>query len=155
MGLITLSGASIVVATLTPFPTLAQEVAQVSGLASQTMTVLVVNSTTGNNTISDGTDRAPFRTITRALQVAQPNTVVLLAPGSYTAETGESFLIQLKPRVTIQGNSETRGEGIVIQGSGAFLCRTFARQNVTILGEDQAGLVRVTVTNSQPQGYGL
>ena len=130
----------------------AQTVAQAN---SQATTVLLVNSSTGNDATADGTDRAPFRTISQALRVAQPNTVVLLAPGRYTAETGETFPLQLKPGVVLQGNPETRGEGIVIQGSGAFLSRSFARQNVTILGATQAALVGVTVSNPQPQGYGL
>ncbi|NJP09418.1 MAG: DUF1565 domain-containing protein [Leptolyngbyaceae cyanobacterium RU_5_1] len=68
--------------------------------------VLYVDPIHGNNGTADGSDRAPFKTITHALQVAQPNTVILLASGTYSAETGESFPIALQPRITIKGNAE-------------------------------------------------
>ena len=51
--------------------------------------------------------------------------------------------------------TETRGQGIVIQGTGFFLSRTFARQNVAIVGADRAILSGVTVKNPDAQGYGV
>ncbi|XGW00544.1 MAG: DUF1565 domain-containing protein [Leptolyngbya sp. BL-A-14] len=122
---------------------------------STTQTVLLVNPVTGDDSIADGSDRAPFRTITQALQVAPAGTVILLSPGTYSQETGERFPLRLKPDVTVQGNSETRGQGIVIQGSGFILSPAFARQKVAILGADRAILSGVTVQNPDPQGYGV
>ncbi len=117
--------------------------------------MLTVNSAAGNDATADGSDRAPFKTITQALQVAPPGAVIMLAPGTYSQETGETFPLHLKPDVTLQGNSDTRGQDIVIQGSGQFLSPTFARQKITILGADRAILAGVTVKNPDPQGYGV
>ena len=120
-----------------------------------TQAILLVNPTMGNDAIADGSERAPFKTITQALQVARPSTVIFLSPGMYSQETGETFPLRLKPDVTVQGNTETRGQGIVIQGSGFFLSPTFARQKVAIVGADRAILAGVTVKNPDPQGYGV
>jgi parallel beta-helix repeat protein len=120
-----------------------------------TSAALLVNPTSGDDAVADGSDRAPFKTITRALQVAPAGTVILLTSGTYSQETGETFPLRLKPDVTIQGNTETRGQDIVIQGSGFFLSPTFARQKVTIVGADRAILAGVTVKNPDPQGYGV
>ena len=122
---------------------------------SATQAILLVNATMGNDAIADGSERAPFKTLTQALQVARPGTVILLSPGTYSQETGETFPLRLKPDVTVQGNTETRGQGIVIQGSGFFLSPTFARQKVAIVGADRAILAGVTVKNPDPQGYGV
>ncbi len=121
----------------------------------ETATVLIVNPATGNDAAADGSEKAPFKTITQALQVAQPNTVIQLMPGTYSVETGESFPLKLRSGIIIQGNSLTRGSDIVIRGSGFFLSPTWARQNVAILGANQAALIGVTVTNPEPQGYGV
>jgi parallel beta-helix repeat protein len=44
---------------------------------------------------------------------------------------------------------------VTITGGGEFLSRKFGGQNVTIVGANQASLSGVTVTNSNPRGYGL
>ena len=128
---------------------------QVGQTDSSNHTFAIVNPATGNDATADGSDRAPFKTITKALQQAQPNTIVLLTPGVYSADTGEIFPLVLKSGVTVHGNPQTRGQGILIRGSGSFLSQTSARQNVTILGATQAALVGVTVTNPENAGYGL
>lgn len=117
--------------------------------------LLFVNPATGNDATGNGSDRAPLKTITQALQLAHPNTVILLAPGTYSAETGEQFPLKLKPRLTLQGQPETRGQNVVIRGGGEFLSPTFARQNITLLAANQSALVGVTITNPNPRGYGL
>ena len=122
---------------------------------SQGNNVLCVNPSVGNDTRGNGTERAPFKTITKALQVAQPNNVIVLSNGTYSASSGETFPLVLKSSVSIQGNPYTQGRNIVIQGGGAFLSPTFARQDITILGANQARLSGVTVTNPNPRGYGL
>ncbi len=118
-------------------------------------TQLLVNPTTGNDTTGNGSDRTPFKTITQALRVAGPNTAIVLAPGTYSEETGETFPIELKPGVTIQGDPASKGRNIIIKGGGLFISPTFARQNIAILGADKAGIVGVTVTNTNRRGYGL
>lgn len=103
----------------------------------------------------DGSENAPFKTITQALQVAQANNVIVLSPGTYSTDSGEEFPLKLKPSVSIQGNPQTRGSNITIKGGGTFISPTFARQNITILGANQATITGVTVTNPNPRGYGL
>lgn len=119
------------------------------------MNRLYVNPSAGNDSNGTGDEQEPFQTITHALQVAQPNTAIVLAPGTYSTETGETFPLKLKAGVTIQGDRGTKGENIVILGGGQFLSRFFGGQNITIAGANQAGLMGVTVTNPNPRGYGL
>jgi parallel beta-helix repeat protein len=129
------------------------QLAQASGSSPQ-YNYLFVNSNTGIDT-AEGNVRSPLKTITRALQIVQPNTIILLAPGTYSAQTGEAFPLQMRPGTTIKGEPRDRGQTVVIQGGGIFLSRTFARQSVTIVGANQSGLTGVTVSNPDAQGYGL
>lgn len=115
---------------------------------------IFVNPQTGSNT-NNGNDNAPLKTLTHALSVVNANSIIKLAPGSYTTNSGEIFPIQLKSSVTVQGEPSDRGQHVLIQGSGLFLSKTSARQQVTVLGADRAGLLGVTVSNLHPQGYGL
>lgn len=118
--------------------------------------ILYVSSSGGSDTVGNGSDRDPFKTITYALSVAPPNTAILLAPGTYSAQTGEQFPIVLQPNVTLQGNPNTRGQNITIKGGGDFLSPTSAGQNITILAASTgAKLSGVTVTNTNYRGYAL
>ena len=121
---------------------------------AQSYSVLYVNSQTGNNA-GNGRETAPFRTITHALTQANPNTIIKLAPGTYNQQSGEVFPLEMKPGVTLQGEISDRGQSIIIQGSGLFLSKTSARQQVALIGANRAGLQGVTVSNPSPQGYGL
>lgn len=116
--------------------------------------LLYVSSSVGNDS-GDGTKSAPLKTISYALKIATPNTEILLAPGSYSRETGENFPLILKPKVTIKGNYLNRGRNILIQGGGDFESQTLNRQNVTIVANDGSKLTGVTITNPNLQGYGL
>jgi parallel beta-helix repeat protein len=109
----------------------------------------------GGNDSATGSVSAPFKTLTKALEVAQPNTIIQLAPGLYSEQTGEVFPIVMKSGVTIRGNVGDRGQEILIRGSGIFLSRTFAKQKVTIVGHGRSGLQGVTVSNPEEQGYGV
>jgi hypothetical protein len=129
--------------------------AQVSTTTTNRQQLLFVNPIVGHDVTGDGSQRSPFRTITHALQRAEPNTVIMLAAGTYSAETGEVFPLQLKPDTTIQGDPSTQGRGITIRGGGAFTSADSIEQNVTILAADRAQLIGVTVSNPNAQGYGL
>jgi parallel beta-helix repeat protein len=109
----------------------------------------------GGSDGGDGSESAPFKTLTKALEAAQANTVIRLAPGLYSEQSGEVFPIMMKSGVTIRGNVSDRGQEILIRGSGVFLSRTFAKQKVTIVGQARSGLQGVTVTNPEEQGYGV
>nr|WP_322644883.1 DUF1565 domain-containing protein [Nostoc sp. DedVER01b] len=117
--------------------------------------VLFVNPTDGDDKAGNGSESAPVKTITQALRLANANTVIMLSTGTYSAETGEEFPLMLKPGVSIQGNPSNQGKDIIIQGGGDYLSRSFAGQNVTIVGATQALLTGVTVTNPNRRGYGL
>ncbi|MBD2445755.1 DUF1565 domain-containing protein [Nostoc sp. FACHB-152] len=114
-----------------------------------------VNPSVGDDTTGNGSDRTPYKTITQALRVTTGNTVIMLAPGTYSTETGEVFPLMLKAGISIQGDTTNKGSGIIIQGGGAYLSRSYGGQNVTIVGANQAGLTGVTVTNPNLRGYGL
>lgn len=120
-----------------------------------TMTPLFVNPIAGNDTAGNGSDRAPFKTITQTLRVAKENTVIYLAPGTYSQQSGETFPLLLKPGITLQGDPPSKGRGVIIRGGGLFISPTFARQNVTILAANKSGIAGVTVTNPNSRGYGL
>ncbi|EDZ96757.1 DUF1565 domain-containing protein [Limnospira fusiformis KN01] len=128
--------------------------AQTPSAAPNSVNVIYVSSSTGNDS-GEGTQASPLRSITQALRVAPPNTAILLAPGTYSVETGEAFPLILKPNITIQGNTENKGQDVVIYGGGVFSSRVFANQNVAIVGANAARLSGVTVTNPHPRGYGL
>ncbi|HEY9620183.1 MAG TPA: DUF1565 domain-containing protein [Crinalium sp.] len=115
--------------------------------------VLYVNPAAG----LDGSDRgaldnAPFRTITYALQQAQPGTIIQLAPGTYSRDTGEVFPLVLRPGISLRGDASTKGQTVLIVGSGAYISPTFARQNVTIQSLENSELIGVTVTNTSIRG---
>ncbi|MHC5937186.1 DUF1565 domain-containing protein [Nostoc sp.] len=117
--------------------------------------VLFVNPSVGDDKAGNGSESAPVKTITQALRLANANTVIMLSTGTYSAETGEIFPLMLKPGISIQGNPSNQGKEIIIQGGGDYLSRSFAGQNVTIVGANQALLTGVTVTNRNGRGYGL
>ncbi|MBD2293439.1 DUF1565 domain-containing protein [Anabaena sphaerica FACHB-251] len=117
--------------------------------------LLFVNPSLGNDQNGNGSEIAPLKTITQALQLAQPNTVIMLSPATYSPNTGEVFPLILKQGVAIQGDPGNKGRGVNILGGGEYLSRSFGRQNVAIVGANQASLSGVTVTNTNSRGYGL
>ncbi len=131
----------------------AEYLAQAESTAS--VQLLFINPSIGNDTSADGSQRSPYRTITQALEAAQGDTVLMLAAGTYSAESGETFPLALKPGITLQGDPTSKGRGIVIRGGGEFLSPTFASQNVAVLGVERSSLIGVTVSNPNPRGYGL
>jgi parallel beta-helix repeat protein len=112
-------------------------------------------SPAGSDLQGSGTQDKPFRSLTFALRLATPNTVVVLLPGTYSRESGEQFPIVLKPGVTVQGDPSDHGAKVIVRGGGEFLSKTDARQNIAILGVNRSRLAGVTITNPNPRGYGL
>jgi parallel beta-helix repeat protein len=116
---------------------------------------LFVNPNMGNDQRGNGSQIAPFQTITQALRIAPQNTVIMLAPGTYSPQTGEKFPLILRAGVALQGDMPNKGRGVNIVGGGDYLSRNFGRQNVAIVGANQTSVTGVTVTNSNSRGYGL
>lgn len=136
-------------------PTAPEPMSNVLAQSPSAANQLYVNPDRGNDRQGQGTAQSPFKTITHALRVAQTNTTIVLAPGTYSTQTGETFPLQLQRGVTISGLPDGRGRSVVIQGGGSYISRTVAAQNVTMIGEDKATLVGVTITNPNRRGYGL
>ncbi|MEH1963915.1 MAG: DUF1565 domain-containing protein [Nostoc sp.] len=113
-----------------------------------------VNPVTGSDT-NAGSQQAPFKTITQALKVAKDNTKIQLADGNYNAASGEVFPLTIASGITVVGNEADKGDRILIEGSGNYLSRTFAGQNVTFVLLDKAELRGVTVTNLASRGSGV
>ncbi len=117
---------------------------------------LYVNSALGNDSGGAGTSESvPYRTINYALQQAQPGTVIRVAPGSYTSQSGEVFPLLLKEGVSLQGDESTKGQRVLVIGSGIYISPSFARQNVTIRAVNNSELRGFTVTNPQTRGTAL
>ena len=114
--------------------------------------VIYVDPVNGLNAAEAGTSANPYKTITSALSQAKPGTVIQLAPGNYS---NESFPILLKPGVTLRGDESSRGERVVISGGGDYISRTFAKQNITILTNQDTTIEGVTVTNTNQRGTGV
>jgi parallel beta-helix repeat protein len=156
--------AAVVMENLDPKIAVAQppQNSQQTPVGEKTMSqvqTLFVNPSIGDDRTGDGSDRTPFKTITQALQASHStraaNTVISLSQGTYSQENGESFPLILHPGITIQGDPGTKGKGTIIQGGNDYLSRSYGRQNITIVGANESGLVGVTVTNANPRGYGM
>lgn len=115
--------------------------------------ILYVNPTTGSDSPNSGqSEAAPLRSITYALQQAESGTTIQLASGQYTAE---SFPLNLKSGVTLQGNEMQQGQGVVVYGGGSHTSPTFARQNVAIVAAANSLINGVTVSNPNTRGTGI
>ncbi|MFQ4141824.1 DUF1565 domain-containing protein [Chlorogloeopsis sp. ULAP02] len=117
--------------------------------------VLFVNPSVGDDKQDKVSESTPLKTITQALRIATPNTTIKLVEGTYSTQTGEMFPLILKPGVTIQGDASNKGRNIIIAGGGDYLSRSFGSKNVAIVGAKEAQIIGVTITNSNPRGYGL
>jgi parallel beta-helix repeat protein len=117
--------------------------------------VIYVNPNQGRDGEGGGTQDAPYRTITYALQTAQPGTVIQLTPGTYSPETGEVFPILIPDGVILKGDDTTQGQNILIFGGGNFVSPTFARQNATLRTAGNSQITGVTLTNPNTRGTGL
>ncbi|ESA36141.1 parallel beta-helix repeat (two copies) [Leptolyngbya sp. Heron Island J] len=145
-------------AVITTLPANAQEPSNSSrdqyalSQGAQNYRVLHVDAAAGHDQQGVGSVEQPYRTITQALRMAPAtSTVILLAPGHYSQESGEHFPLRLRPGLTIQGNAgETRNT--IIAGGGEFQDSGTANY-ATIVTTDRSGLANVTVSN--PKGSGV
>ena len=138
-------------------PVIAQsQVSQSSQISPQvTQNIIYVNPQTGSDRPELGSNVAPFKTISYAISRAQAGQIIQLAYGTYSSATGEKFPIRLRPNVTLRGNETTKGKEITILGGGTLLTKSGFPQNVVIALSDRSELRGVTVTNTNPRGYGL
>ena len=113
--------------------------------------LIYVNPTIGSDSNS-GSPQAPLKTITQALKQSASGTKIQLIPDNYNASTGEIFPLVVPFGVTIIGNEQDKGSGIVINGSGRHFSRIFGSQNVTFVLNSGVKLQGITVTNSASRG---
>lgn len=117
--------------------------------------IIYVNPQTGSDRPDQGSNIAPFKTITYAISRAQAGQIIQLAYGTYSSATGEKFPIRVHLNVTLRGNETEKGKGMAIVGGGTLLTGSGFPQNVAITLADRAELRGVTVTNPNSRGYGL
>jgi len=117
--------------------------------------VIYVNPALGNDTTNDGRENSPFRTISYAISQATDNTVIELASGSYTTDSGESFPLILPSGVILRGNERTQGQTVLVLGGGDFISPTFSRQSMTILARGDSQIRGITITNPRTRGTGV
>ena len=118
--------------------------------------VIYVNPALGSDDSSSGTsDSNAYRTITYALEQADVGTVIQLAPGSYSRDTGEVFPLLVRPGVIVRGNEANKGQTVLIIGGGSYVSPTFASQNVTLRMETDSEVRGIAVTNPNTRGTAI
>ncbi|MEL6929109.1 MAG: DUF1565 domain-containing protein [Cyanobacteria bacterium J06600_6] len=133
-------------------PVMAQAIAQSPTLSKNTV---YVNSQTGDDS-QTGKKTSPLQTITQALAIAKPGSIIQLAPGTYSQETGETFPIVIEDKIAIQGDPRNQGYKTIIRGDGYFVSPTGAGQNVAIVVlKNTVSITGVTVTNNHSRGHGI
>lgn len=116
---------------------------------------IVFVSPQGADMVGAGSQNQAFRTVTAAIAAnPEAGTIFQLSDGKYSEATGESFPIRLPQGAILRGNPSANGT-VVISGGGRFVSSTFASQNIAIVAANDSRIEGVTVTNSNPRGYGL
>ncbi|MBW4635428.1 MAG: DUF1565 domain-containing protein [Iphinoe sp. HA4291-MV1] len=119
-----------------------------------TLTVYV-NPAIGNDA-NAGTRLKPYKTLTHALKVATTTPkIIQLAPGTYSTTSGEVFPLVIPVGVIVVGRKATKGQSIVISGSGKYKSESFGIQNVALVLLNDARLMGITVTNPTEKGTGV
>ncbi|BDA73402.1 hypothetical protein RIVM261_036730 [Rivularia sp. IAM M-261] len=115
--------------------------------------ILYVNPQLGTDGTTTGKSEAtPYRSISYALTQATPGSIIQLASGRYYSET---FPLIIKSGVILKGNENTQGQGVEIIGGDSYMSRTFAKQNVTLVAQDNSQIAGITVTNPNVRGTGV
>ncbi|NJM73260.1 MAG: DUF1565 domain-containing protein [Scytonema sp. RU_4_4] len=115
---------------------------------------IYVNSAIGNDA-NAGTRLNPYKTITRALKVTTTPKMIQLAPGTYSTASGEVFPLIIPVGVLVVGHEATKGQDIVISGSGKYKSESFGVQNTTLVLLNDAHLMGITLTNPTEKGTGV
>jgi hypothetical protein len=100
-----------------------------------------------------GTPAGTFRTLTAALRQASGNTLIRLAPGTYSQDNGESFPLVVPEAAVISGDETNQGRTVIIRGGGSFRGSQLGDRNVALILQGDAQVRGVTITN--PQGIGI
>jgi parallel beta-helix repeat protein len=119
-------------------------------ITAPTAQFVIYVAPTGSDSVGNGSQTTPYRSITAALNNSQSGSVILIAPGKYTKESGETFPLKIRSGTKIQGST-----GVIIEGGGKFFSATFADQNVAMITENNTEISGISLTNSNPRGYGL
>ncbi|MEN9205937.1 MAG: DUF1565 domain-containing protein [Thermostichales cyanobacterium DRC_bins_46] len=143
-----LSGA-VLRAAATPAPQVA--VSEIPATAP----VLHIDPVNGNDSTATGASTAPYKTITFALSRASGTTILQLAPGEYSPESGEVFPLHLKPGVILRGDESELGANHRIVGGGAYISPTLGRQSIAILADTGAEIRGVSIKNEGRRGYAV
>ncbi|MEM6401334.1 MAG: S-layer homology domain-containing protein [Cyanobacteria bacterium P01_D01_bin.116] len=117
-------------------------------------TTVYINPVTGSDT-SNGSRLSPFKSLTRALNSVRSPAILQLAPGTYDVVNGEVFPLIIPNGIWLVGNEATKGQGIVIEGSGDYQIKSFGLQNITLILASDAQLMGVTITNPINKGTGV
>jgi parallel beta-helix repeat protein len=144
--------------TLSTLPAIAQntKLTDTNSLQIAQVNKIIYVSPNGTDTNSGISADQPLRSLTAALtKQIQSGTTIQLAPGIYSAETGEKFPIMIPAGVTVRGSVANLGEETIISGGGVFVSPTFARQNIAVIAGNDSRVEGVTITNSNPRGYAL
>ncbi|MGP1387432.1 MAG: S-layer homology domain-containing protein [Thainema sp.] len=115
--------------------------------------MLYVNPSVGDDA-ANGSQSAPFRTISHALSQAAVGSKIQLAPGTYSADSGEQFPLEIPASVVLMGDETSRGKDYMIRGSGEKLTLD-GTQQVSVWLDKNAELRGVTVTNPATRGTGV
>ena len=119
--------------------------------------VLYVNPARGDDSSSAGGSEAnAYRTITYALRQASANTVIQLAPGTYSRDSGEVFPLTIPAGVILRGDESNKGQTVLIVGGGTYLSPSWGGQSVAVRAEKTASVRGVTISNTaDSRGTGL
>ena len=123
---------------------------------ANTQQKIVFVSPRGSDANVNGSQSQAFRTVTAAIAAnPQEGTIFQLDAGTYSDNNGETFPIRLPRGAVLRGNPNSNGTDVVISGGGRFVSSTFASQNIAIVAANNSRIEGITVTNSNPRGYGL
>jgi hypothetical protein len=118
---------------------------------------IFVDPVFGDDFFGQGTPSFPLRTITRALHFTIAGDAIFLAPGTYSASSGEVFPIAVRPGVLIEGDPATKGAGApstFVSGGGVYVISGGTQGGTTVTtafvlgnGAELSG-VKITVTGA-------
>lgn len=134
------------VATLLALPLLTA-----NAVMAQDRPELWVDPVGGSDRLGNGRPVFPVQTIGRALELAGPNTILRLEPGTYSLR--ETFPIVLPPTVSLQGNRQVPGDSVVIVGGGIYGAQDGSERNVAIVATGNGTIRGIAVSN--PDGIGV